>query len=302
MRIDRSHLPWFLATVGAALLAGLAYRANFHSDLLPAGLWPKSILGTVPPARVTYGGTPLGLIFGAIAFLIFLFAAALGVRKKKRLWPIGSVQTWLRAHVWLTVLTVPLIMFHSGFRLGGPHTVWLIGLYSVVMGSGVFGIVLQQFLPAMMRESLPREIVFEQIPFQRARLLEEATQLRAVVAEAAAHGVDGDTSPQVLLRFLDEECLPYLGTKAVRSQNLRNKSSALEMFKMVRVNVHPNWRPRVTELETWCESRRLMDLQTRFQHWLHGWLLLHIPSSVALIVLTAWHAWMGLRFLVTQPL
>jgi hypothetical protein len=42
-----------------------------------------------------------------------------------------------------------------------------------------------------------------------------------------------------------------------------------------------------------------MDLQTKFQHWLHGWLLIHVPGSIALILVTAWHAWIGLRFLVS---
>ena len=57
----------------------------------------KPLLGEAPPLRNTYGGTPLGLIFGSVAFLIFLFASALGIRKKQRTWPIGSVQFWLKA-------------------------------------------------------------------------------------------------------------------------------------------------------------------------------------------------------------
>ncbi len=301
MRIDRSHLPWFLTVTGVAALAALLYAANQHVVFLPLGLHLPSFLGPVPPASVTYGGTPLGLLFGGVAFGIFLFAAALGVRKKKRLWPLGSVQTWLKAHLWLTILTVPLVFLHSGFRLGGPHTTGLVALYAVVMASGVFGVVLQHFLPSLMKNSLQREVVFEQIPFLRAELLEEASRLRADVAEALALGVDGDGSPRILARFLDEECLPYLTLKSAGSCRLGNERNAAEMFKNLRINVRSEWRPRVAAMENWCQSRRMMDLQTRFQHWLHGWLLLHVPSSLALIIVTGWHAWAGLHFLVSKP-
>lgn len=301
MRIDRSHLPWILAVAGVAVFAAVSYLVNLHPDLLPFGLKFPALLGPVPPTRANYGGTPLGLLFGIVAFGIFLFAAALGVRKKKRLWPIGSVQTWLKAHLWLTVLTVPLVVLHSGFRMGGPHTMGLLALYALVMGSGIFGVILQHFLPPVMREHLPREVVFEQIPFVRASLLEAATKMRTQVAEAAALGVSGDTSPHILGRFLDEECLPFLSLKKeARTPHLESSQSAAEMFKILKVNVHAEWRPRVDEIEAWCETRRLMNLQTRFQHWLHGWLLVHVPTSFALIIVTIWHAWAGVRFLVTQ--
>jgi hypothetical protein len=302
MRIDRSHLPWAAVAAGVATLAALAYAVNTSVLPLPSGLHFPSLLGPIPPARIPYGGTPLGLIFGLLAFGFFLFAAVLGVLKKKRLWPLGSVQTWLKAHLWLTVLTVPLIVLHSGFRVGGPHTAWLLALYTLVMASGVLGIILQHFLPSVMRESLPREVVFEQIPHLRASLLEAATHMRAEVAEAEALGVDGEVSPGILRRFLDESCLPFLALKSPKGQHLASPQGAAEMFKALRSNVHPEWRVRVSKMEDWCESRRLMDLQTKFQHWLHGWLLIHVPSSIALILVTAWHAWVGLRFLVSQPI
>lgn len=302
MRIDRSHFPWIAGVTAGSALAGLAYAANWYPGQLPLGLKFPSLLGGAPPLRVPYGGTPLGLLFGCLAFGIFLFAAALGVRKKKRLWPIGSVQTWLKAHLWLTVFTLPLVLLHSGFRLGGPHTTVLVILYSVVMASGIFGVILQHFLPSIMRTSLTREVVFEEIPTLRAELLEEANRLRSKVAEAAAIGAKGDTSPQVLCRFLDEECLPFLSvTQKYKARKLCTAQAAANTFKSIRLNVHPDWRGRVNELERICESRRLMDLQTRFQHWLHGWLLIHVPGSIALLLMTAWHAWVGIRFLVFQP-
>ena len=42
-----------------------------------------------------------------------------------------------------------------------------------------------------------------------------------------------------------------------------------------------------------CEVQHL-DLQTRMQHWLHGWLLFHVPLSFLLLLLTVWHAFVTL--------
>src|SRR4029077_17267935 len=113
-----------------------------------------------------------------IALAIFVFAALLGVRKKVVLWRIGTVQRWLRAHIWLTLLTIPLVILHSGFRLGGPMTTLIIVLYIVVRASGIYGLILQHYLPTAMMERLPAESVYEQIPHIRAQLVAAATKMR----------------------------------------------------------------------------------------------------------------------------
>src|SRR5205085_7427724 len=115
---------------------------------------------------------------GTIALSIFVFAALLGLRKKLVLWRIGTAQRWLRAHIWLTLLTLPLVLLHSGFRLGGPMTELLILLYVIVMVSGIYGLILQHYMPTMMMERLPAESVYEQIPHIRAQLVAAAGKMR----------------------------------------------------------------------------------------------------------------------------
>src|SRR5207237_4121236 len=141
----------------------------------------------------------VGLTLGAIAFGIFIFAALLGVRKKLLRLHIGSVQSWMRAHIWLTLLTIPLVILHSGFRLGGPMTILLLLLYVIVMVSGIYGLILQHRMPRLMQERVPVETIYQQIPHVRAKLREAAEQLRRsfdapgtskVLAAAAARTSD----------------------------------------------------------------------------------------------------------------
>src|SRR3954447_248303 len=179
MRIfNRAHVPWFLFVCLATAVASAFYIANFHPQLVPFDYHLPPWFGEVPPTHQTIGGTPLGLVFGAISFAIFIFAILLGVRKKVPLWRIGTVQRWLRAHIWLTLLTIPLVFLHSGFHFGGPMTTLLIVIYSIVMVSGVYGLALQHQMPRLMKDRLPAETVFEQIPYIREQLVAAAIKMR----------------------------------------------------------------------------------------------------------------------------
>ena len=305
MRIDRHHISWAIFVTVATFIAGALFLAEFYPQYLPFRVELPKFLSGAPRERNTFGATPLGLFYGALALAIFLFASALGIRKKRRLWRIGNVQVWLRAHIWLTILTIPLVAFHCGFHAGGPQTTTLLILYAIVMGTGFFGLALQGFMPRLMKEMVTREVVYEQIPHIRQLIHEGATAMRASLLEvigppktAAAEAggavaVETDPSVLVLVEFLDEECLPYLEAARVRATRMRlgDKRSSDDIFRLLRLNVSENFRGKVDELQGWCDDRRLMDLQTKLHHWLHGWLLIHVPFSFALLVFTFWHAY-----------
>jgi hypothetical protein len=179
MRIfNRAHIPWFIFVFLATVAAVVLYVANFHPQRMPPGIHLPVYLIQKPSEQRSVGGTPLGLIFGAISFAIFIFATLLGMRKRVVLWRLGTLQRWMRAHIWLTLLTIPLVLLHSGFRLGGPMTTLLMALYAVVMVSGIYGLILQHQMPHLMMERLPVETAFEQIPHIRSQLYAAAEKLR----------------------------------------------------------------------------------------------------------------------------
>src|SRR4051794_4576106 len=179
MRINNwKHVPWIVFVLLGTIAACILYAGNFHPESLPAWLRLPPSLIQRPTEHHTVGGTPLGLWFGSISLAIFIFAALLSLRKKIPLWRVGTVQRWLRAHIWLTFLTIPLVLLHSGFRLGGPMTTLLMVLYAIVMVSGIYGLFLQHSVPRLMKERLPAETVFEQIPHIRSQLVVAAEKMR----------------------------------------------------------------------------------------------------------------------------
>jgi hypothetical protein len=339
MRIfNRAHVPWFLFVLVASLIACWIYAGNFAAGRLPHSLnLPRALLQSAAGRRHA-GGTPIGLTFGSIAFAIFIFAALLGVRKKFLRLHVGSVQSWMRAHIWLTLLTIPLVALHSGFWLGGPMTVLLLALYAVVMVSGIYGLILQHRIPRLMQERVPVETIFQQIPHVREKLSAAAEQLREsfnapgsnrVLAAATARTSDtiglsrgneyGSVNPvaeatlaavsveqassmadkqseDAIIDFLDRQVLPYLRSKKGRELGLGKARFSDDAFRFVRLHVAVPYRPLVEEIQSWCDERRMLDLQIKLHHWLHGWLFVHVPLSFLLLILTGWHAFVTLFY------
>jgi hypothetical protein len=304
--INRAHIPWFLFVVLATIASVWIYLGNFSPSSVPPGLGLPPTLVQEASEHRSIGGTQVGLIFGAIAFAIFIFGALLSLRKRVVLWRIGSVQSWLRAHIWLTLLTIPLVLLHSGFRLGAPMTTLLMALYGVVMVSGIYGLFLQHRMPLVMKERLPTETVYEQIPHIRAQLFLAAERMRdsfrstaflTATPSSSAESLPPDPeSETALAEFLEGQVMPYL--RAHRGSRLRlcNSRYSDDTFRFVRLKVADGYRSRVDEIQGWCDERRVLDLQTRLHHWLHAWLFVHVPFSFLLILLTAWHAWVTLSY------
>src|SRR5687767_10285197 len=128
MLLNRDQRGWAIFTSVATVLLALLFAAKYYPDSLPFKVELPPWLGMGPGAGRKIGATPVGLSYGIAAFLIFLFAAALSFRKKVPLWRLGSAKFWLRAHVWLTILTLPLVFMHADFKTGSPITFWLLML------------------------------------------------------------------------------------------------------------------------------------------------------------------------------
>lgn len=255
------------------------------------------------------GGTALGLVFGSLGFAFMIFAALLGARKKVPVWRVGRAQTWMRGHLWLGLLSLPLIVFHSGFRYGHGLSAALMTLLIVVVASGVFGAALQHYMPRVMTREVTMETIYEEIEHVRAQLREEAeelfTQATAEAAKAAAAGGAGSTATSVAVRedeaaplrnFFEQELRPFLDRPGARGHALADQAQSRSAFAQLRTLVPPALHTTLEDLESICEEERQLTMQSRLHLWLHGWLLLHVPLSFALILLGAIHAVMALRF------
>lgn len=293
MRIDSTHKKWLIASL-AILFAAIAVY-------VPCA-WRAS--------AGSMGGTAVGLTFGIVGFAFMAFAGLLSARKKVPVWRVGRAQTWMRGHLWLGLLSLPLILFHAGFHFGGPLTTVLMILLIVVVASGIFGAVLQHYLPSVMTGEAPLETIFEQIDRVRGQLLAEAHDcmagvygpgglLAAAAARAAAEEEETSLTEEAvapLRNFYAAEVRPSLENPHARGRRLSDPADARTMFEGLCALVPHEVHGAVKDLEEICEEARQLRKQERLHHWLHGWLMLHIPLSLALLLLGAAHAVMALRY------
>jgi hypothetical protein len=245
---------------------------------------------------------------------MMVFAALLSARKKFPVWRVGRAQTWMRGHLWLGLLSFPIILLHAGFAFGGPLTSVMMWLFVIVIGSGLAGAALQHFLPRMMLERVPMETIYEEIPHVRVQLLAEADR---IVADACG-ALSTDTAPdseretssasnlQTVMRVDADDSAPlrefYLSAVrpfAVapnRHHLLASTQKAAPMFNRLRTLLPAPFHAAVASLEDLCEEERQLLRQERLHAVLHGWLLTHIPLSFALLALAIFHIVGALRY------
>ncbi len=314
MRIDKTQRGWAIASLVSLAVFTAVYAA--YAAKAPSG--PR-------------GGSALGLTFGVIGFGFMIFAALLGARKRVPVWRIGRAKTWMRGHLWLGFLSLPMILFHGGFHFGGTLTSVLMWLLIITVVSGLIGAALQHYVPRVMTTDVKLETIYDEIGNVRTLLREEAdrtveavcgslgiaktgneeseraggfsalramstTSSGAAVAAAAETVVLSEEECAPLRTFYLGEMRPFLEQPRRRGSRLGDADKAHSAFGGLRTLLPQAAHATVQDLEDICDEARQLVRQERLHHLLHGWLLVHIPLSLALILLGAVHAVMALRY------
>ena len=107
----------------------------------------------------------------------------------------------------------------------------------------------------------------------------------APIAEAEALGV-----------FYREQIAPFLRDGSAANSPLVSATRAAALFQSVKARIPPAAHEIVDALERFCQQRRQWDQQARLHFWLHNWLWVHFPLSVALLVLMVVHVFVALKF------
>jgi len=300
MLINADHRRWAAATTASAVALSVAYVAYVRAAPFGAsgGSWP-------------------GLGFGILGTACMAAAALLSARKRVRTRRLGAAQSWMRVHIWLGLLAVPCIWFHSGFALGGTLTTAIMALFYVVIASGLVGLALQQVLPAAMTRRVRVETVLGQIDYVLDGLAADAYELVASIAGPIAEAVE----EQQRLTAEEETARQQAGywKAAPRQRPAQAPAAAAEGVRAAYLaQVRPylrgggraaapdlrplmlaapdEWQVTLDRLQSLCDEARQLALQRRLHGWLHGWLFVHAPLSLALFVLVAAHIVFALRY------
>lgn len=306
--------------VGTAVITAAGLGVVYGGAKLRGWPWPE-------PSNET------GVVLGFVLLGVVLFEMALVVRKWLRGGPrkylgawsrlprgaqavrlFGRAKWWMWAHVVVGLVGLPVAAAHAGFGFGGPLTAVTLALFLAVIASGVWGLVLQQWLPEKLLADVPGETVASQVDHvmevyagradrpgtgKAFAVVEELVTVSAEAAErvsAAGRPAVTGTPAGELTRFRDGVLLPYLRAGRRSGSPLRSATEAARRFARLRGAVPAAAGERIDELEAMADLRRRWDGQARVHGWLHNWLLVHLPLSVAMTGLMLVHAVRALKY------
>lgn len=233
-----------------------------------------------------HGGSDFGLVAGIAALALILLLLFFGVRKRmyasRRL---GRLEAWLLSHVWLGLLSVVLVLFHSGFRFEDGVAVAALVVLVLVVVTGAFGAVLYTTVPRLLTEvsgNLPPERVsadLHRIESSMARLAEGRSDVFARVHRALV--TRARPGPLAGWRILfgrppsPREALPRGVTERLRLVSEGEREALEQLLVLSRQH---------------RELHQRLVLERRYVNLLQAWLYLHVPLSLALLVLALVHA------------
>ncbi|MCS6975597.1 MAG: hypothetical protein NZM31_01135 [Gemmatales bacterium] len=290
MIVRHTHWGWIaFCTVAALICVAVWWMGPRHN-----------------PEGIT-GGSTFGLWCGVLGSLCMIFAGILPLLRRRAVVLNSRLpprEWWLRGHLWLGLLSVVFIGFHSGFRLGGALVAALTIVYLIVIVSGILGLVVQSILPHRMTVSFHQEIPPGQVEAvctawrkECDALVDELCGPRPAFA-ANVHEERSNSDP--LRRFYEEQMRPGLREMLPIRWPLRSEKRIRQAFEQLRSQISSPDRSKAASilgrLETVCLER--LDLarqQSRF-FWLHGWLPIHIGLSAALLVLGIVHVFTALMY------
>ena len=275
-----AHARWFLLTVALTAAAAAWYGVESAAAGSPPG-----------------GGSRVGLALGIAAAALIAFEMLLWPRKRfpgARTWPMFPTKLWMKAHIWLGLVCVPFVALHSGFRLGGWLPASLMVVFALVVVSGVWGLYLQHAIPRRMLELVPDEVPAAEVERVVAAHTDEF--VRRLEVDRGALGGDPVPGVEIVWEAFEKTARPYLAGRD-RPAALRVPHRAAGWFADLTAVTPPACHPRVRELEELCGLRRQFDIQARLHWWLHNWVWVHLPLSVALVGLLVAHVYTALRYL-----
>ncbi len=221
------------------------------------------------------------LAYGFAATALMLASAVLSLRRQIMKHPLGRAHAWTQLHVYGGSLFLLLVLMHAGFRWPlGSLTRWLLLLSGWVTGSGLCGVLLQKWIPRYLTSGLENEILYERIP----ELISEIQARTANLLQAADEPLRSfyDTYLAASLRQPQPRLIYFLDIHGgIHSQ--------LKKFEYLRGLISETDREKLAELQALYRFKLEIDAHYTLQGALRWWVYLHVPPSLALVLLVAVH-------------
>jgi hypothetical protein len=232
----------------------------------------------------------LVLIFGWIGTTLAVLVALLSVRKRAAYQGIGKMSVWVKAHIYMGIVSAFAIFYHSGLRSGGPLSTWLLAFFSLTVVSGLMGWWFSRKFPPLLTAMEERPAIMEDLQSVRSECLQGMLEL-------AAGG-----SPE--FRSLVEKRLMKEASSWGRMMQFYRRRSTLAQELPAFQREHADALSRLKQREHLAYQRAAeyalrvnkMNAEMLLQRAMRGWLTFHIVATGTMFGLAAVHIFTALYY------
>lgn len=230
-----------------------------------------------------HGGSRLGLLYGTIGFALILLLSFFGIRKRWYRSTFGTLEQWMQSHIWLGVLVLVILLFHTGGRFEDKVAVATLLLVAIVVASGVVGAVLYVTVPRLLTEvesNLTVDEISDQLN-QQARTMARIASGQSAPFQRIYDELLRQSAPGVLA-----------GWRLLLSRLGRKQQKEADWSRLLSV-VPKEEQEELRQMLVLSRQRRELQLrlifQQRYKNVLEFWLYIHVPFTIALLVLSIVH-------------
>ncbi len=230
-----------------------------------------------------HGGSRWGLVYGVAGFFLCFLLAFFGIRKRWYRSTFGTVEQWMQSHIYLGILVLVILVFHTGGRFHDKVAVATLILVAIVVCSGVLGAILYVTVPRLLTEVESNLTVSE--------ISEQLNQLGKQMARIAS----GKSSPfQRIYEQLIREAAPgwLAGWRLLFSRMRRVQAPTSDwanLLSLVQKDEQEELRQMLVVSRQRKELLIRLIYQQRYKNVLEFWLYIHIPFTILLLLFALLH-------------
>jgi hypothetical protein len=264
MPIARSGPLW--RTIFAVLLIGTSASYYYYAQ-----------------REFPHGGSTWGLGYGIAGTALILLLAFFGIRKRWYRSTFGTLEQWLQSHIYLGVLVLIVLLFHTGGRFNDKIAVTTLVLVAIVVASGIVGAILYVTVPRLLTEvesNLTVDEISEQLN-QLARSMARIASGRSAPFQRIYDELLRQTQPRGLAGW--RLLISRLGRKR------QQESDWTRLIALVPKEEQEELRQMLVVSRQRRELLLRLIFQQRYKNVLEFWLYIHVPFTIALLVFTVVH-------------
>ncbi len=230
-----------------------------------------------------HGGSRWGLVYGTIGFLLCYLLAFFGIRKRWYRSTFGTVEQWMQSHIYLGILALVILIFHTGGRFNDKVAVATLILVAIVVASGVLGAILYVTVPRLLTE-VESNLTIDEIS-------EQLNQLAKQMARIAS----GRSAPfqRIYNQLIREDAPGWLAGWRLLFRRMRRGTPRAADWTNLLALVQRDEQEEIRQLLVVSRQRKELLIrliyQQRYKNVLESWLYIHIPFTILLLLFAIVH-------------